>query len=58
MKSVLNGPSLQYHITKKLKKIFNAERAGGPMKSNITGMDLSFQYRSRRSISLRKKNLA
>ena len=42
---------------KEIKKIVNANRRWDFIKADITGKDLSFQYRSRRSISLKKRNL-
>ena len=52
-----NGLSLQLYITKRLEKVINAYRGWGLMKISITGKKLSFQYRLRRLISLKRTTL-
>ena len=55
MRSVLNGLSLQHYITKRLKKTINVYQDCGLMKIDITGKDLSFQYRKEVNMLLSRK---
>ena len=55
MRSALNGLSLQHYITNRLKKAINVYQGCGLMKIDITGKDLSFQYRKEVNMLLSKK---